>query len=247
MGMGAFHHVARLSAALLLSRVCAPADYRVEHGTFSSAGKTVHTDDYEPSAAERLGLAIILHGSGGLDSRNFPYASLAASLAGRGFYVRMPHYFDRVSPRSGKVQTQYPIWVEVVRDAIRDYRERSGAYRRGATLIGFSLGASIALAAASTDPAIAAVVDCAGSMPDEYFSRLDRLPPVFILHNREDPVMPYFNSDQLLRLCKARHWEYQTRIGTGSTHGLPAPETESIDQIVRFAVASRNAAGGGNP
>ncbi len=104
-------------------------------------------------------------------------------------------------------------------------------------LVGFSLGASLALAAAADGLPISAVAECAGSLPDRYFASLRSLPPILILHNRGDTVMPFANAEQLLRLCDMRHYPCEAQLGSGAVHGLPSPESESIDRIVQFISA----------
>jgi dienelactone hydrolase len=97
-------------------------------------------------------------------------------------------------------------------------------------LVGFSLGASLALAAVSDGLQISAIVGCAGGLPDAYLTSLRSLPPMLILHNWGDRA----NAEQLIRLCDMRHYLCEADIGSGAAHGLPAPESESINRIVQF-------------
>ncbi len=226
--------LAAAPAASLLA-LMPPAYHRVV-STFQSSGKTIHVDEFRPLSAHAP-LVILLHGAGGPASRNFPYKALTTVLVNRDMAVQIPHYFDAAEPNRNGSGEPYNIWIRALRDDIDAYRKRSGTDAGKITLIGFSLGASLALAATSDGLQASAIVECAGSLPDQYFTSLRALPPMLILHNRGDPVMPISNAEQLIRLCDMRHYLCESHLGSGVAHGLPAPESESIDRVVQFLTA----------
>lgn len=205
--------------------------------TFRSSSKTVHVDEFRPLGSGRAPLVIMLHGAAGPDSRNFPYRMLAAALANRNFAVHIPHYFDAAKPNRNGSDEPYSIWLRALRDEIDACRRRPDIDAAKTALIGFSLGASLALAAASDGLQVSSIVECAGSLPDAYFTSVRDLPPLLIFHNRGDTVMPVFNAAQLIRLCDTKHYLCEAHFGSGLEHGLPAPESESIDRIVQFISA----------
>ena len=219
---------------LLLIAASAPA-YTPEQ--FRSSGKTVHVDRYRPGGSAPAPLVILLHGGAGPTAHHFPYRKLAVALANRGMAVEIPHYLDAAKPDRAGSGEPYGIWISALRDEIDAYRQRSGIAAGKTALVGFSLGASLALAAAADGLPISAVAECAGSLPDRYVASLRSLPPILIVHNRGDTVMPFANAEQLLRLCDMRHYPCEARLGAGTVHGLPSPESESIDRIVRFKSA----------
>lgn len=90
------------------------------------------------------GCLILLYGSNGTA---LPlYREQAALFGTRGFHVRMPHYFDAM--RSAAPSTDnYQKWATVTKDFVAECR--SGAATRKVFLIGYSLGASVALTAGS--------------------------------------------------------------------------------------------------
>ncbi len=228
---------------VLLFAVSAPPDCRAsgrlhrEVWTFRSAGKAVHAGEFRPLGSTRAPVVILLHGAAGPESRNFPYRTLAAALASRGFTVQIPHYFDVAKPNRSGGGEPYRIWITALRDEIDACRRRPDIDDGKIVLIGFSLGASLALAAVSDGLHVSAIVECAGSVPDAYLTSLRVLPPTLILHNRGDTVMPVYNAEQLIRLCEMRHYVCEAHLGSGAAHGLPAPESESIDRILRFISA----------
>lgn len=221
---------------LLLVAASSPA-YSGASEQFRSSGKTVHVDRHRPMGSAHAPLVILLHGAAGPASHRFPYQKLAAALANRGMAVEIPHYLDAAKPDRDGSGEPYGVWISALRDEIETYRERSGMAAVKTALVGFSLGASLALAAAADGLPVSAVAECAGSLPDRYFAGLRGLPPILILHNRGDTVMPVANAEQLLRLCDMRHYPCEAKIGSGAAHGLPSPEAESIDRIVQFISA----------
>jgi dienelactone hydrolase len=205
--------------------------------TFRSSGKTIHVDEFRPIGSGPAAMVILLHGAAGPESRNFPYEILAAALANGGLAVQIPHYFDAAQPNREGTGEPYSIWIKALRDEIDACRRTSPTSTGKTAVTGFSLGASLALAAAADGLRISAVVECAGSLPDMYFTSLRSLPPLLILHNRGDTVMPVANAEQLIRLCDMRHYLCESHLGSGAAHGLPAPESESIQRIVQFISA----------
>jgi dienelactone hydrolase len=227
-------------AGVLLLAVAAPAigggapQFRKAVSTFRSSNTSVRIDEFRRLGSGSAPLVILLHGSAGPDSRNFPYAKLAAALANRDWIVQMPHYFDAAKRNLDGRGEPYGMWIKALRDEMDACRSRSDIDAARTVLIGFSLGASLALAAASDGLQVSAIVECAGSLPDAYFTSLRSLPPMLILHNRGDPVMPVANAEHLIRLCNSRHYQCETALGSEAVHGLPSPESESIDRIVQF-------------
>ena len=228
---------------VLLFAIAAPPDclaskrFHRDVWTFRSAFKTVHVDEFRLPGSARAPMAILLHGAAGPEFRNFPYGTLAANLANQGYNIEIPHYFDVAKPNGRGGGEPYRIWITALRDEIDACRKRPDIDDGKIVLIGFSLGASLALAAVSDGLHVSAIVECAGSLPDAYLARLRVLPPMMILHNRGDTVMPVYNAEQLIRLCGIRHYACEAHLGSGAAHGLPAPESDSIDRILRFISA----------
>jgi predicted esterase len=55
-------------------------------------------------------------------------------------------------------------------------------------LIGYSLGASVALAASAGESQLAGIVVWSGSLPDTYVRLFHKIPPLLILHGARDGV-----------------------------------------------------------
>jgi carboxymethylenebutenolidase len=80
-------------------------------------------------------------------------------------------------------------------------------------LVGFSLGAYLALAAAAEkDLRIAAVVDFFGGMPRPLGSRVKFLPPVLVLHGEQDRVVPIGEAQRLTDLLDAHEVTHEVKV-----------------------------------
>jgi dienelactone hydrolase len=234
MKPGTGYLVELVIALAFISPVGIAADPRALHGFFESEGKHIGFDEYRHQDQPISPAILVLHGSGGLSSHNFPYDELAHRFALRGFVVIVPHYLDATDRSSQNAETKYKKWVKVIEDALAYLGTKPYITKNRIAILGFSLGASVALAAASEGLPFAAVAECAGSLPDEYFYHLRAMPPLLILHNTFDPVVPVYNARQLQSLCQARKFSCQVVIGSGRQHGLPAPEDRSLREIESF-------------
>jgi predicted esterase len=63
----------------------------------------------------------------------------------------MPHYLDSTGGISDNPQKQYPIWVKVVEDTASLIYSHTGTTNNRIALVGYSLGASVALAVGAKD------------------------------------------------------------------------------------------------
>ena len=132
--------------------------------TFDSGGRSITLDAFLPeSNGQRFPAVIGLHGSaGGHASMSDP----AAMLAARGFAVYVLHYFDRTGT-TGVADKQtairnFPAWGKTLWDAISHVELQACVDPKRIGLLGFSLGAYLALTVASVDSRVKAVVEFFG-------------------------------------------------------------------------------------
>ena len=224
-------------AIILIASAAQGTEAQAFEASFKSGGKVIHCDEYRVQNPTKAPAVIVLHGSGGLSSHNFPFAELAKRLSLQGFLILIPHYLDATDGSPANAEIHYEKWIKVTEDSLHYLRARSDVDKTRIAILGFSLGASIALAAASQGLPVAAMVECSGSLPDDYFHRFRAMPPLLILHNAADPVMPASNAEQLARLCKMRQLSCQVHIGAGREHGLPTPQDQALREIQDFLAA----------
>jgi dienelactone hydrolase len=190
--------------------------------TFESGGKSIRLDCFLPSAnGQRFPAVIGLHGSGGGHASMADPASL---LAEQGFTVYVLHYFDRTGTTEiDGLQTifcHFPTWVKTLWDAVSFVARHPQVDPERIGLLGFSLGAYLALSASAIDSRIHAVVEFYGGMPKEmrFFTR--RLCPVLILHGEEDKTVPVEEAYHLQRILEKKQIAYEMQIYPGVGHGF---------------------------
>jgi carboxymethylenebutenolidase len=96
-------------------------------------------------------------------------------------------------------------------------------------LAGYSLGASVALAAGSQTLPVAAIAEWYGSLPDTFFRNLKGMPPLLILHGERDANVPVINARQLIRLCGMAHFTCESHIYPDQMHGFDEKATADAD------------------
>lgn len=188
--------------------------------SFESGGKSVRLDAYLPATNGSLPAVIALHGAGGgvagMDKS-------AALLAEQGFAVYVLHYFDRTGTQFADKQTifrNFPVWMKTLWDAISFVEKQPSVDRERIALLGFSLGAYLALANASIDGRVRAVVEFFGGLPREMKLFMRRLCPVLILHGEADPTVPVSEAYQLRDLLEKKNIPYEIKIYAGAGHGF---------------------------
>lgn len=193
-----------------------------ETARFISGSRQV---SYEIFGAKSTGpIVIMLHGAGG---PNLPlYRNLAQTFAASNYTVLFLHYFDatdtvRASPGN------YAIWQKAVGDLLGECKNHPDWSGRKIALLGFSLGASVALAAGSQMLPVSAVGEWYGSLPDEFFYQLKGMPPLLILHGAQDGNIPVLNAKQLIRLCEMKHFTCESHVYSDQGHGFLPPAYEN--------------------
>ncbi len=174
----------------------------------------------------------MLHGVGG---PQVPlYRGLAEFLAQEHYTVLFVHYFDATESDRASDQN-YVAWERAVLDLVDECRKNPLWARRRIALLGFSLGASVALAAGSQAIPVDAVAEWYGSLPDEFFYRLKGMPPLLILHGRRDDNIPVQNAQQLLQLCGMKNFTCESHIYPDQGHGfLPPDYDDAVKRTLDF-------------
>ena len=206
------------------------------HRTVSSiatSGGEVEIEEYASGAAiADVPVVVLLSGSGGVRSPNMPFDSQARLFAGAGFRVYIPHYLDVTHGSPSDPIKHYAIWAQAVRDALTFIQVQTNVAPRRIALVGYSLGASVALAAAAGESRLAGVVVWSGSLPDAYVGAFDRLPPLLILHGAQDKVIPEFNARQLAKLCELKHGVCKLSIYAEEGHAFSSAGIGRADREI---------------
>lgn len=181
--------------------------------TFESGNKTIRLDAYLPESSGPHPAVLALYGSGGGVSGMSEPASM---LAVQGFAVFVLHYFDRTGSTyvsdKATIMRNFPAWGKTVWDAISQIEKHPGVDPERIGLLGFSLGAYLALSVASVDSRVRAVVEFFGGLPKEVRFFMQRLCPVLILHGEADQTVPVEEAYDLQRLLEKKGIPYEIKI-----------------------------------
>jgi carboxymethylenebutenolidase len=212
--------------------------------TFPSGGKDIAVECFAPATAGRHPVLVTLHAVDGIDGDCARlYRSAARACAGRGYLVLLVHYFDRTGSAKADVAGYRELfadyfrrkehtaeqvrriallsaaWVEVVRDAVAFARTLPNADGERVGLVGFSLGATVALTAATKpELKLAALVEFFGTLPRELWPALKKLPPTLIFHGEEDRVVPVEQAYALVGLLSLRKLAHEAEVYPGVGH-----------------------------
>ena len=143
-------------------------------------------------------------------------------MAGQGFAVFVVHYFERTGTDWADHATthrNFTDWMRTIGDAITFISQQVAVDADRIGLLGFSLGAYLALAVASVEPRVKAVVDFFGGMPEELHG-FRQMPPVLILHGEEDRVVPVTEATRLQQLLERAGTHCEMKLYPGAGHGF---------------------------
>jgi carboxymethylenebutenolidase len=138
--------------------------------------------------------------------------------------VYVLHYFDRTGTTEiDGLQTifrHFPVWMKTLWDAVSFVSGQPQVDPERIGLLGFSLGAYLALSASAIDSRIQAVVEFFGGMPKEmkFFTR--RLCPVLILHGEQDKTVPVEEAYHLQQTLEKKQIACEMQIYPGVGHGF---------------------------
>jgi dienelactone hydrolase len=202
--------------------------------SFVSQAREIEMEEYASEAAiADVPVIVMLSGSGGVQSPNMPFDSQARLFASGGYRVYLPHYLDVTHGSPGDPVKHYAVWAQAVRDALRFIQVQTHIAPIRTVLIGYSLGASVALAAAAGESRLAGIVVWSGSLPDAYVHAFDRPPPLLILHGARDNVIPVFNARQLAKLCEMKHGVCKLSIYEDEGHAFSGNGIARADREVQ--------------
>ena len=193
-------------------------DIRSANEAFDSGGRPVTVREFRPAAPGKYPAVLALHGSGGI--REGWSDQPSRLMAGQGYSVFLVHYFERTGTIGADPETthrHFPDWMRTIGDAITFAMKHESVDPARVALLGFSLGAYLALAVASVDPRVTAVVDFFGGLPEELHG-FTRMPPVLILHGEDDRVVPVSEATRLQQLLERTGTPYEIKLYPGAGH-----------------------------
>ncbi len=210
-----------LSAATAFQAQTLPVEYE----TFVSQGKAVSCAVY--GSHEATATIIFLRGASPSDLS--PGRLEARFFAERGFRVLLPDYFS-ATPTPQPTAANYRRWAQVVEDIVADLRSRPLLRNKKIGLAGQAEGASVALIAGTQRLEVEAIAEWSGLLPNQFFSQVQSMPPLLILHGELDEQVPIVNARQLVRLCQLKDFTCEIQIYAGEGHVFSAHVMDSANQ-----------------
>jgi dienelactone hydrolase len=208
---------------------------QVANTTFESGGRAITVHEFVPSSPGRYPTVLALYGSGGI--REGWAEQPSRLLAAQGYSVFLVHYFDRTGTlRADRDTTQanFPVWMGTIGDAISFATRHAQVDPSRIGLLGFSLGAYLALSVASLEPRVKAVVEFFGGVPPELHGFV-RMPPVLILHGEQDRVVPVSEATELQKLLERAGTPYEMKLYPDAGHGFNGLQwLDAGQRTVRF-------------
>lgn len=207
---------------------CNAAEIHTAKLSFEGRSVTYNTLD----TGENKPVIILLHGASGPGSSY--YQDQARIFAVKGFTTIVLHYFDATKTSQATTEN-YRAWARVVEEMVKQAAGAAGANPRKVFLVGYSLGASVALAAGSQGAPVAAIAEWYGSLPDDFFYTMKGMPPLLILHGQQDTNIPVANAQQLIQLCGMKKLECESHIYPDQNHGFMGQALgDADDRTIQF-------------
>ena len=224
-------------AALACLAGPARAEVKTSTSSFPVGGEDVRVEHFTPDRPGKHPAVLLLHGSAGLPKQDADvYRYIAGVLAQKGYVALLVHYFDstgteRIAPKDID-EKLFRVWMGVVQGAVQHAAGLPEVDRERVGLVGFSLGACLALAVAGQEggPPVAAVVDLFGCLPEELAANAARLPPTLVLHGGADQVVGVEKALALEGLLKKHGRAFEVKIYDKQEH-LFGAQMVSLDAL----------------
>lgn len=192
-------------------------------GSYTSQGKTIAIERFEPKAPGRYPAVLVVHGAGGMTVGGPLFRESARHLARRGYVAHVVHYFGLTETRIADLpamKAHFPAWMRVVADGITHAAKQPNVDPGRIGLLGYSLGSYLSLSLSVYDPRVLAVVEYFGGLPDVLVKEVKTLPPTLILHGDSDLIVPVSEARALEALCKEKKVPHEVKIYSGQGHGF---------------------------
>ncbi len=206
--------------------------------TFSSDGKAISVELFQPTVVGRYPAVIVLHGAGGMVIAGEGFRTIASYVARSGYVAVIVHYFDRTDTSVARFPADpkdFALWLKTISDAVSYIAEQPNVEPERIGLLGVSLGSYLSLALASQDPRIGAVVEYFGGMPEYFSTGIKRMPPTLILHGAVDRIVPVEEAYTLEKLLQKTATPYEIKVYPAQGHGFRgADSADALKRAIAF-------------
>ena len=242
--LGMLKHLGFLAliSALLTVASCShsprASGIRESKTSYLSGGKKIVAETFLPDDTKQHPAVIVLYGSGGLLHGKGEMDTFARQLAQRGMAAYMIHYFDRTGTLIAgdkSIAADSEVWQATVKDGI-DFISQQPQVRPGPIgAFGYSLGAFLTVAAATTDSRIGVAAELAGGVFDRLKGHTQRCPPILILHGRNDQRVNLKYAEELEQDARRLHAQPVVHLYPGEGHALsPSAAADASTRALDF-------------
>jgi len=215
----------------LITKAAEPEHLMLSKISTQSGGHRIRVDKYATTQSGKHPAILVLHGAGGTLLDGPEMRRVARRLAEAGNTVYLVHYFNRtgtIVAMDAGMQKNFPAWLVTVRDCIK-FAQRDNANPLPVGIYGYSLGGFLALAAASDNPAVGAVVEHAGGIWNGEAERIKHMPPVLVVHGEGDRRVAFQKYAQpLVTVLRERGATPKVRFFPGEGHVFTAVAMSSV-------------------
>jgi dienelactone hydrolase len=205
--------------------------------SFKSGGKNIRIHAFRSFTHEAPAI-LVLHGAGGVDAGNRYVSQLARAVAENGYHTYLVEYFDRTGTSYASepvIRAKFGEWVETIHDAVTFIARQPGVQPKRIGTFGYSLGGYLAVAHAGRDERVRATVELAGGIDSGIASTIKRLPPVLIIHGREDQRVPFSRAVELERFINQLGSRVETQFYDNERHILtPVAALSAMARSLQF-------------
>ncbi len=209
-----------------------------ERLSFESGGRRVEVDLYEPAGEGSHPTVLCLYGAGGLVFDGSRMRVAAQRLVQAGNRVYLLHYFNETHTfvaAPWTMRKDFMTWLQTAHDAIDWIAQQPGS-SAPIGIYGFSLGSFLALAVASDNPHVGAVVEQAGGIAREKIQEIGRMPPLLLVHGGRDKWVPFKEYAEPLVASLQRHGvKFETQFFPKEGHKFkPAALEDARARAINF-------------
>ena len=194
---------------------------------FPSSGKKIRVERFSTVHPGYHPAVFLTYGSSGLTARGDALRDYARRLAEHGYVVFLIHYFDATdSATAGTLPVSLPhfrVWTKALEDGIAYASKDPQVDRHRIGILGFSLGAFLALWESSQDPRVKAVVEYYGGT-GLFLAAPKRMPATLILHGERTRSCRWPKPTSSSVGSKKQHAPYEIKIYPNQEHGFDGAE-----------------------
>jgi carboxymethylenebutenolidase len=233
--------------------------------TFESGKVAIQVIRYEQPGAAKRPAVVMLPGCDGWGQLT-AYGRVAECLVKRGYVAVLIRYYDRTgtpdevpqgmrnefvrwlegkaaSEQQNLARDHFEKWMATVGDAVAYVRTLPTVDGNCVSLLGFSLGGYLAVSAAADEGLkLKAVVEMFGGVPEEIRPKLLAMPPMLILHGKEDTVVSVKEAYVLEGQLRHEDQTVEVEIYRGVGHVFIPPGKTEPNKWVVFSAMGRTMA-----